>query len=568
MPLAPVRNLAERGLLLDQPAFGLGLNAFSNGSNVRFSDGAVRRASVLRTARTYDLDGRRAVGFSQSSGYDRIFVGLVDGRVHEINEDETTTDRSPPGLVPTTDSRPWTAEALGDVLYMNHPASVPSYIVGAAATFLELPGWDTANRARAIAGSRDQLFAVNLTKGVSAYPNTVAISDYALYGQPPATWDPLASGVANEITLAGARTPLVGCRDLDGTMIVYAERQAWRFVFTGDTSNSAQNLWINEPLSLDRGLIGPNAAVYFERRHYVMGVDDLYVHDGVSVEPITNGKIRRWLYRNLDVAASDRCFAAADQTTAEIYFAFPSKDADARFAAVLGCNRAAVFNTRNGTWSLADLPDCTGADHANFNPSLIWSAATSSWQGVGGSWADLTDGFGRNVVFVVTAGPLKVAEPRLMEDDTERLLEDGETRLMEIEDPPILQRLAALDEPAYGRAPFPADTDVNPTAFVERLGIDMDELGEPLGAYKIVSSIFPQITVLATQTTVRFRLGTALQPQGAYTWGEWRTFDPTTDYRVDFNRGGRYLGIRMESDDPVDFEFAGLDVDIRPGGRR
>jgi hypothetical protein len=126
----------------------------------------------------------------------------------------------------------------------------------------------------------------------------------------------------------------------------------------------------------------------------------------------------------------------------------------------------------------------------------------------------------------------------------------------------------AVDEAFGGRVSFGAPPDENPTAFAERLGIDLDEAGAPLTAYKIVSTIFPQAVVFAAGVPVRIRLGTSLFPQGPYTWGAWKTFDPADDYRVDFNRGGRYLAIRLEVEPPVDFEFTGMDLDVRPGGRR
>ena len=537
MPAFPVRALAERGMILDQPDFELGPNAFSGGSNVRFSDGAVRRSSALRTVRTFTAGARAFAGFSQSGGFDRLFVGMDDGNISEVDSASVLTSRSVAGLVPAADVRQWTYDTLGDVIYMNKVTHVPQYFLGGAATqFVVLPGWDSTHRAAAIAASRDQVFAVNITKGVSTFPNTVKISDYALYGSPPATWDPLAAGVANEITLAGARSPLVGCRDLDGVMIVYAERQCWRFTFTGDTSNSAQNLWVNEPLSLDKGLISPNAAAYYERRHYAMGVDDIWTHDGTSTASIADEKVRRWVFRNLDASKAFRCFSAVDPNTGEIIFAFPSKDPDARFTATVGCNRAAIYRPRGGTWTLIDLPDCTGAGQANFNPSLTWTTVVPTWVTMGGTWADLDDGFARSLAVLSALGATK--------------------------------NILAVDEATNGRVPFPADAATNLSAYVIRTGYDLDELAAGLSLYKIVSTIIPQIAVMDPTAFPRFRLGTSLYPRGPYTWGEWKTFDPVTDHRVDFNKGGRYLGIHLELDEPVDFEWSGFDAEIIPGGNR
>ncbi len=48
MPTLPVRNLAERGLLLDPHPYDLPINAFTSGSNVRFENGKARRAPIFR----------------------------------------------------------------------------------------------------------------------------------------------------------------------------------------------------------------------------------------------------------------------------------------------------------------------------------------------------------------------------------------------------------------------------------------------------------------------------------------------------------------------------------------
>lgn len=539
MTILPVRQLAEVGLLLDQPPFELPPNGWSAGANVRFRDGAVRRSSLLRLTRELAIDEPRAIfGFPQSTGYGRIFAGADDGTLWEVSNIGGTTDVTPAAWTPAVDPRSWTSALLGDVLYVNKPNIGPAYFPGGGATeFTPLPGWPTTQSARAIAASRDQLFAVNLLDGLTAFPNTVAWSDYALYGAPPSTWDPLVLGaVANKVTLAGASSPLVTCADLDGVMIVYGERQSWRFTFTGDTSSAAQNLWINEPLSNDRGAISPRAVAYYQRKHFVFGTDDLYFHDGVSVAPLGDGRVRRWLFRNLDVSKAARCFVFVDPAVDEILFAFPSKDGGAIYTAEKGCNRAIVYYPNNGRFSLVDLPDCTDADYGNFNPSTTWDDATTPWLTFGGSWADLADGYSRSAMV-------------LAYDDAG-------------------VNIYALDEAAGGRVSFDAPVGANPPAFVERTGLDLDEIGAPLTHYKIVSSLFPQASVASVDIPLRIRVGAANSPAGPYTWDPWFEFYPSSNYKVDCRVGGRYLGVRFAVEPPVDFDFDGFDVDVRPGGRR
>lgn len=535
----PVRNLAERGIVTDIPAWDLPPNAFSNGSNVRFLGGKVGRTPVFRTLSTpLEADPQTLVGYRPSSGYDLVIYGGADGSIY----DTLGNDRTPPGRVLSTDARPWTSCFLGDVLYLNRPSHVPAALLIDAPTFVDLDAWDASWRCRSLRAVRDQLFAFNITKGLVELPSTVKWSDITLAGQMPGSWDPtVLSGAANEVLLPKLESPLVDGVPLSDNLVAYAENQIVLFEFTGDTADAGQNLWINRPLFNNAGMISPNCGVEVDGRHYVFGQDDLYVHDGLRRESIATDKVRRFVFRNMNARLADRNFVLHLPKTDEVLFAFVSGDADAVFVNQTRCNRGALYDLKRGTWGLVDLPNISAASLANVDPTLLWQDAglPRTWSNTGGSWYDLRDGSARHVIMAAGA------------------LSGG----------PVASAAYAYDEMDQGQLAYPMDAAVNPASFVERIALDMDEIGAPLNMSKIVTRLFPQLSVFRS-APVRFRVGSSMTPRGPYIWEDWKVFDPATDYKVDVRRGGRYLGLRMEVPSPADFEFSGFDTEVRPGGRR
>jgi hypothetical protein len=100
------------------------------------------------------------------------------------------------------------------------------------------------------------------------------------------------------------------------------------------------------------------------------------------------------------------------------------------------------------------------------------------------------------------------------------------------------------------------------------VAIDLDDAGEELRAYKVIKSIYPQVTLKAPNQTVDFLFdGIDYSGQGS-TWSTSVTYRPDTGYKVDTRESGRYLAWRMETNDLNDFEISGFDADVVSTGRR
>jgi hypothetical protein len=116
---------------------------------------------------------------------------------------------------------------------------------------------------------------------------------------------------------------------------------------------------------------------------------------------------------------------------------------------------------------------------------------------------------------------------------------------------------------------FEIDNEATKPVLLERIGMDMDEIKERLSGYKVVNAIYPQMQTQNTElTTVTFEFGASDIPQNTPTFSETRTYDISSDYKIDSRVSGRYLSYRLIFSDNKDVEFSGFDLDVTATGRR
>jgi len=103
----------------------------------------------------------------------------------------------------------------------------------------------------------------------------------------------------------------------------------------------------------------------------------------------------------------------------------------------------------------------------------------------------------------------------------------------------------------------------NMTAYIERSGYD---LGDPQ-TVKFVSAVYPQIEV-SGNNTVNVYIGRQMSTEDAITWEGPTTFNPNSQSKVSCRVSGKYFGVRVESDTDVDWRLHGLAFDVQQKGLR
>ena len=101
------------------------------------------------------------------------------------------------------------------------------------------------------------------------------------------------------------------------------------------------------------------------------------------------------------------------------------------------------------------------------------------------------------------------------------------------------------------------------SAYIERTGYD---LGDPQSV-KFVSAVYPQIEV-SGNNTVNVYIGKQMSTEDAITWEGPVAFNPDSQSKVSCRVSGKYFGVKVESDTDVDWKLHGLSFEVQQRGLR
>lgn len=538
MAISPLRKLGEIGVITDVNPYDLPVNAVSMAVNVRFNNGMMSRSPVFRDAvATTQSNPVFTFSYEASPGNDVIFIADSTGTLYSL-ANGSQTNVTDAGFTPASSTIPYTSTSLAGVVYINRQDQQPRYFGSASTTFASLPNWLSTWRCRSLRSFKSFLIALNVQKSGVSYPNMVKWSDITLYGTYPASWDstdPTKS--AGENTLAEMKSGILDGAALRDFFVVYGPTSSYLMEYTADS-----DIFRFRKLFDNQGIIGTNCVVEVDGLHYVFGDRDIYVHDGTSVKRIANNRVRNFIYDNLNTSKADNFFVFHNVALQEVNFCYVSGDGYAGFSGTTYCNRSAVYNYANDTWTFYDLPNVGVGCYAKYSTSTTYTNATTTYDTVGGSYYD-QEGAGNKSYFMPSLANTSVG------------LSDA--------------RILGFDPADNSILSLSAYAPANKPAYAERIGIDLDELrGVDIRTYKVIRAIYPEVEVVGASQTLNFAFSGTTTVQQQVAWGTESTFNPRTQYKIDLKTGGRFLGWYVESLDNNDFTLSGYDVDIVLTGKR
>jgi len=220
-----------------------------------------------------------------------------------------------------------------------------------------------------------------------------------------------------------------------------------------------------------------------------------------------------------------------------------SADPLVNFKNVTGCNRAAVYNMNNQTWTFDDMPSIYSFDDGPVSNLLTYETVATDYADFGGSYQDQEDG-GKRVTVCIGDGATEYG---------------------------IQPTLYAFDLYGPGSvAPYPVDPAATAPVYLERTGIDLDELGVELRDFKLLRSIYPQARVDTSGGNVlQIAAGASDDPNSdtpVYT--DYQPYDGVDNYKVDLNTDGRWLALKILWNDYRTFTITGFDLDLKTSGKR
>ena len=533
MPNLPIRGLGSVGVVTDVDPYNLPTNAYTRAKNIRFTDGNVTRGPIYRAVSdAITWNPVFSYGLAAQTGYDTVLVVDDTFDIHEFFNGNFTQRYN---ASTSTSIDPVTATTLADVQYVNRADQVPVARTPTANNFTALPNWPSNYRTTALRSFGDFLLALGTVEAGNSFPNRVRFSDPALANQVPSTWD--ESDLTNSAgfnDLVQMKTPIMDGATLGANFLVYSKDQVWMMEFVGGTF-----IFNFRKIFDDAGVINQNCIVEVEGRHYVFDRKDIYVTDGNTRQSICDGRVRNYVFGGMNTSRTDQCFVLHNAALEEIYFCYHSGDDMAVYTDGTHCNRAAVYNYTEDVWSFQDLPNAVSGTEASVDSVFSYDDATQSYENIGGTYHDQESQSNRRALLVSSNG-------------------GGITD----------SKLYGIDLVDQGNLAQPVDTTVSSPLLLERVGIDLDDVGIPLSGYKVISKVYPQMSTVNADATFGFTFGAADTPNATPNYQTEVTFDSSDDYKVDTRIAGRYLSYKLTTAILKDFTFSGMDVEVVVTGRR
>ena len=515
MPIITI-PIADSGLLRDPWAPDLKDGAWADGRNAAFGKGY-----LCRTAGHVAPYGAAPIrvynAFPLSAGSDRVWIEAGTEKLYAVrgdglHENITRQDGGVDVDYSADPGRGWTGTVIGGVAIINNGVDAPQ-AYGGTGRAANLPNWPSTWRARSIRAYRNLLVAMNITDGSDRYRHQVRWSTYADPGTVPPTWTPAPTNAAGDIDLADDPTEIMDGLPLGGSFIIYKEGAYYALTFVG--GSQVMNL---QRISGDAGLIGPNCVVAFPGGHFCVGQGDVYVHEGGPPRSVIDVRMREWLFNTIDAGQLSRMWVAANPIADELWIGIPT-------GGDYGCSLAAIWSWKSDAWTVRELPGVSGA-----GTGVVDALAMNTWAQQTKTWAEMSSAWGQLGI------PPSAQRLMLASSQHSKLLltNQGDT---------------------FDGAPI--------SAFVRREGMTF---GDPFRV-KLLRRVRPMIDA-RPGTTLRMRMGAAMDQTTGTVWGEWRDYIVGTHEWFDDFASGKFLAFEMRSgdDDNNDWRMRGMLMDVEPQG--
>ena len=514
MPIQPVRGVGTGGIIKDIPAVLLPENIWSDGRNVRFDNASVSKiAGHVQYGTTIPSDVKFGIHWPRPTTRYTIFARGTD-----VYREDSAGNRSEiSGSTAYSSGSNWHGSLFtgGYAVVMNNTVDTPQYIINGAGQpqntqLVNLPGWNYTSgstiTAKVLRPFRNHLVAGNITANASGTlsenPGTIRISTAAAPGTIPQTWQPgEGDQLADEFELSQTEA-IVDMAELRGHLFVYTGDSIHQ-VSIGQTATTVQDV------AYGYGCLAINCIASFDGQHFVVDRNDIYTHSGSGqIKSVVDGKMRDYFFNNLHRTHFANTFVSVNRAQDEIWVCYPTLTANADG----DCNEALIWNYRQNTWAIRDLPNVT---HGFQAPSISNNAFELS-----------------NEKLILTGA----ADTKLYEMDTGTTFDGTEF-----------------------------------IAYVEKKRFDPTQM---IDGYKNLNKVYLTFNPQASQATIDVRVrgqnGTSVDHNLLTAKGtESREFKAETDtYQVNMREAGRLLNIRIGSSAAGSWELASYALDFTVEDKR
>lgn len=504
-----VPNSGQFGVMADQAPQEIPVNAWSDASNFRFRDGYAERFLGQQSI----FDAPTVTPYFLTPYSTTIARYWIHAGLASVFADDGTTRTDITGTAPTGGVYDrWTGGALNGVLVLNNGVDVPQFWGGDVLTNLAtLTGWDTNWRAASVRPFKNYLVALDVTKTATRFPHMVKWSAAADPGSVPASWDETDPAIdAGELDLAETPDLMVDQLPLGDVNIIYKERSMYSMQYIG-----GQFIFRFARLPGDFGMLTRGCAVQYPGGHIVLSAGDVIAHNGQGPQSILTGRMRSWLFNQIDSTNYAACFVTSNPTRNEVWICFPESGETT-------CTKALIWNWVDNTFGVRELNNVTYGASGQVNYTAL-----SQWENDSDPWdADITT----------------------WDQD---LFTPADARLLVCSTTPDISQ---VDSSAQING-------VDIVATLERTGLALDAPDQ----VKTLTRLVPRVDA-QPGTVISIEFGGSMDAEVEPTWSNPVPYTVGTTYKADSFATGRYLAVRFSSTSTQPWRIRSYDMEITPRG--
>ena len=377
-----INDVASIGVVRDSPPHEIPPEAWTLAENVRFED-----TSIVQLLGYTQIFGTPGVApyyaqFVSAPGQPWwLYAGLNAIYAYNGSTHFNVTRSTDGATYSATSASQWQGTNIGGIPILNNGVDVPQYWPAFIGTtkMANLSNWPSTLRCAVIRAFGPYLLALNLTDTGILKPYDVRWSHPADPGTVPVTWDITdPTHNAGQVSLSDVDSgQIVDGLSLQGKFYVYKENSTWRFRSVG-----GQFIFDEDAFLENTGLLAPRCVAITGdgQRHFFVGQDNIYTHDGNSAKPLLDKLTRRYLFNNIDVGNYASSFVFVNPVRTEGWFCYPALGAQTPTRALI-VNYDTLATTESDVDFVAaamgtvQTTSLTSWD-SNTNP---WTSATTPW---------------------------------------------------------------------------------------------------------------------------------------------------------------------------------------------
>ena len=589
----------QQGVIVDESPYSVKPEVWTSGQNIQFTDGKTQKrrgySQVYGQLGPSSTDIAPYWNMPWTDGATDYWIYASATNVYKMSTGSTRTSITHAAGAYTSNAEKWNGTVLGGVAYVNNGKEVPQYLAQNSSQLVDIDDAggetnfpSTYTAVKTLRSFKNFLVAMNITVSGTQKKNLVGWSNPISDFNTLPTWDLTdAAQDAGETELGSSDGKVLDGQSLKDSFIIYKEDAVWSMQHIGgDYVFKFTNLFD------DVGMLTDSCVATFDGKHFVVGRDDVYVHNGVTKKSVISRRMRKFLFNRIEPLKLARTFVVPNYTANEMWICYVPTGGT---GATDYPTQALVWNWLDDTWSgdvaiakssfatfgvVNDTDAVTdwgkayaGTDVSFTSASTITTASDTSVTLAGITFIAVSGSTSNDGYYTVTnisgTGPtvFTVSETSITTESAgDSVILNGSAELTRSWDGdatswdestynPTNRKLifcAPVAQKMYeGNSSNQAD-GTSYLAQVEKIGVNIGTTEK----IKYISGVIPRIS---GSGNINIYVGGEMSPNAGVAWDGPFSFEIGVDYKADLRVSGRYAAIKFESTDSNTWALAGYD---------